>query len=183
MEITESCSKRFHARQVQGTRPLSDVRLIVMHVAENPSAESVAADFSTTTRQSSAHLVVDDDMCFRCLANDEIPMAAPGANTVGFHIEQAGFAAWTAADWDAHLDTIKRAAYKAAYHCKHFGIPVTWLEAAELEANASGISDHFLVNQMAKRLMLAGDHSHTCPGTTWPRKTFMKWTRHYHETL
>ncbi|MEP6640525.1 MAG: N-acetylmuramoyl-L-alanine amidase [Gaiellales bacterium] len=182
-KISDPCNKRFHANQVSGIRPLTDVHLIVMHVAENPSAESVAADFSTTTREASAHLVVDDTACYRCLENDEIPMAAPGANTDGFHIEQAGFASWSAAEWETHLETIQRAAYKAAFHCKRFGLPAQWLEVDDLLNGQHGITDHFIVNQMAKKMSLAGDHSHTCPGTIWPRKTFMKWVHHYHETL
>src|SRR4051812_26684248 len=121
--VDAPCHTTYKAYHHGGTRPASDVHLIVMHSTEGGTAKSIAEYFSTANAGGSAHLVVDDNTCYRCLPNNIVPWGAPGANTNGFHIEQCGYAAWTRAEWEAHDKTIERAAYKAALHCKVFHIP------------------------------------------------------------
>ena len=174
VKVSDPCNKRSHARQVQGTRSIDDIRLIVMHVAENANARIVAADFSTTTREASAHPAVGQFSCYRCLENEEIPMAAPGANTIGFHIEQAGFASWSKEEWLKHKKTLDRAAYKTAFHSRRFNLPLDWLDVNDLVDGKPGITSHVIVNQMAIRLNLPGDHSHTCPAP--PGQRTYSWT-------
>ena len=74
-----------------------------------------------------------------------------GANTHGFHIEQAGYAAWSAVVWGKHYRTLQHAAYKTAVHCKVFAIPVRFVAASGLPGMA-GITTHAEVTKASKRL-------------------------------
>lgn len=149
------------------------MRWIVLHSTEGGTAESVARYFATRKARGSAHLVVDDNACYRCLPNDVIPWAAPGANTAGFHIEQCGFAKWSAVVWRSHLRTLNRAAYKTAHHCVLFGIPPYWQDAAGLRAGRFGVTSHAECTKA-----FGGDH--TDPGRLWPRSFFMARVRAYY---
>ena len=173
MNITAVCSRKYHAVHTDGQRKLSDIRWIVLHDEEADTAQSAAAWFANPDSQGSAHLCVDDVMCFRTLDNDEIPWAAPGANRQGFHIEQAGFAKWSLVMWTRYRQTLRRAAYKTALHCKLFGIPPTFVFAAGLAAGDKGITTHAECTKA-----FGGDH--TDPGLFWPRRLFMRYVRAYY---
>ena len=175
--ITERCNTRYHADKSSGTRSLAAVRWIVMHDTEGGTAEQIARYFSSSNAQGSAHLVIDDTSCFRCLENDEIPWGAPGANTNGFHIEQCGYAKWTSIIWSSkHRATLERAAYKAALHCKKFGIPPYFVESPELKAGKKGVTTHAECTK-------AFGGSHTDPGAGWPRWWFMRRVRYHYGRL
>ena len=93
--INAACDRTYYkAVHHGGTRALSDILWIVLHDEESPTAKSAAAYFQTQASGGSAHLCVDDNECYRCLANEDIPWGAPGANTNGFHIEQAGMSSF-----------------------------------------------------------------------------------------
>jgi len=177
--IKADCHGGYNAVHHSGTRPLKDITLIVLHSTEGGTAKGVAGYFTTQASGGSAHLVVDDDHCYRCLADNVIPWGAPGANEQGFHIEQCGYAAWTAAEWKQHLGTLKRAAFKTAYHCHKFGIPVTFVTAAGLRAGKHGITTHAEVSKAWPN----DSGNHHDPGTGWPRTSFMTWVRLYYKQL
>jgi len=174
--IGAPCSREYHAVHTSGTRDAQIVRWIVLHDTESASAEAAARWFANPNSQGSAHLVVDDAICFRTLDNDEIPWAAPGANAFGFHIEQAGFARWSAVVWRSHLVTLQRAAYKTALHCHVFGIPARFVGAEGLTGGATGITTHAECSK-------AFGGTHTDPGPMWPRRMFMSLVRRYFEEL
>lgn len=174
--IAADCLTTFRATRQSGTRPLSEIRWIVLHDAENPSAASVAAFFASPQATGSAHLVVDDVACYRTLPNDAIPWGAPGANEHGFHIEQAGLARWSSVVWLSHLATLNRAAYKTAFHCALFGVPVRFVSAVGLERGVRGITTHAECTR-------AFGGSHTDPGPFWPRRLFMVRVAAYHRAL
>jgi N-acetylmuramoyl-L-alanine amidase CwlA len=115
-DVKSDCLGGYHASRTSGTRLPLAIRLIVLHDTEGGTAESVARYFASDKAKGSAHLVVDDRDCYRTLRNDEIPWGAPGANRQGFHIEQVGFARWSAPIWINHVQTLRRAAYKTAFH-------------------------------------------------------------------
>jgi len=173
--FSKPCSKAYYpASQRSGERPLKDIRLIVMHDTEGGTAESIARYFASASAGGSTHLVVDDVECYRCLANTMVPWGAPGANYQGFHIEQCGYARWSAVIWRSHLRTLKRAAYKAAFHCVKFDIPAVFLDAVDLKAGRKGITTH------AECTKAFGPSSgHTDPGPFWPRRLFMSLVRKY----
>lgn len=182
-KLAAPCNRAYSpATRTSGPRRLSDVTLIVLHSTESGpnSGEAVARYFQSKTAGGSAHIVVDNTGCYRCLPNAVIPWAAPGANTLGLHIEQCGYAAWSGAQWITNMATLRRAAYKTAQHAKSLGIPVRFLTAANLAAGMEhGITTHAEVSKWQKVIGGPGDHSHTDPGKGWPRKTFMGLVRVY----
>jgi hypothetical protein len=176
--VEADCHHDFHAAHFSGRRPLSVIDLIVIHVTEGGTAQSVASYFTKQTSGGSTQLVVDDCACFRCLADTEIPWGAPGANYNGFHIEQCGWSRWLKAMWSGtHRKTLMRAAYKTAYHCRKYGISPRFLFAANLKAGMrNGITTHAECSKA-----FGGDHHD--PGTGWPRVLFMAMVKGYYLTL
>ena len=160
-----------------GSRTLEQVCWVILHDEEAPNAAGSAAYFQSPNSGGSAHLCLDDDACYRCLRNTDIPWGAAsafGANTHGFHIEQAGYAAWTAGMWGKHLRTLQRAAYKTAFHCHLFKIPPVFVTAAELPQK-HGVTTHAEVSKASRRMDPANArrYTHSDPGLFWPRKRFM----------
>jgi N-acetylmuramoyl-L-alanine amidase len=186
--VAAPCSRAFFpAFHNSGTRSLTDIFWIVLHDEEAPTARSSAEYFRNPRSGGSAHLCSDDQECYRCLANETIPWGASsafGANTHGFHIEQAGYAKWSAVVWRKHWRALNRAAYKTAVHCKLFGIPVRFVTAAHLPG-MQGITTHAEISKASRRLDPADawTYSHTDPGPFWPRRLFMRRVGYYHSRL
>lgn len=174
--LSAPCNIGFQARRHSGARSDSAVKWIVLHSTEGGTARSVARFFASPQAQGSAHLVVDDAECYRCLPNVAVPWAAPEANVAGFHIEQCGFARWDAAIWARHWRTIDRAAYKTALHCVHFHIPPQFLAASELRRGLRGVTTHAECTRA-----FGGDH--TDPGRLWPRRSFMHRVQEFHAAM
>ena len=171
--IDAECRRDFYpAYRTSGRRPLAAVRWVVLHSTEGGTAASVARYFQSSSARGSAHLVVDDDECQRCLPNSAVPWAAPGANYAGLHIEQCGFAKWSTEEWRSHRATLERAAYKTALYCSNFGIPPVFREAADLKARRPGITTHVECSE-------AFGGTHWDPGPGWPRSLFMTLVRRY----
>ncbi len=170
--ITAPCNRTFTAVHKSGVRTVDKVIWVVLHSTEGDTAESAARWFTQRASSGSAHLVVDDLECYRCLRNVDVPWAAPGANTQGFHIEQAGHASWTAAEWKRHDLTLRRAAYKTALHAQLFGIPLRWIDAAGLQRGKPGVTTHAACTEA-----FGGDH--TDPGAGYPRALFMRYAKAY----
>jgi len=175
--ISANCDKSFHARKTSGLRPLSVIDLNVIHSEESATAISAASWFENPRAQGSAHLCIDDNICYRTLDDDEIPWAAPGANYHGLHYEQAGFAGWARTIWETkHRQTIIRTAYKIAYHSRKYGIGVRWLSADQLRAGIrSGTTSHAECTK-------AFGGTHTDPGAGYPRRLLMTLVRAFYYT-
>lgn len=181
--ISAPCLRTYYkASHHGGTRAIGSILWIVLHDEEAATAKSAAAWFKNPNSGGSAHLCVDDIECYRCLANQDIPWGAPGANREGFHIEQAGFAKWSAVIWKKHIRTIQRAAYKAALHAKiiehasHQPFPIVFRDASDLSKRRKGITTHREVSKA-----FGGDH--TDPGPFYPTSLFMYWCRRYRKEL
>lgn len=178
-KTSADCHAGPHAFHTSGKRDVKDIKWIVLHDTEGGTAENIAKYFATAASGGSAHLTVDDNQCWRSLANDEIAWGAPGANTNGFHIEQCGYAAWTEAEWLTHKATILRAAYKTAFHCHKFGLPPKFVDAAGLKAGKKGITTHAEVSKAFPNN--AGNHHD--PGAGWPRAYFITAVQRYYRQL
>ncbi len=165
-----TCDARFSALHKGGKRALSGVRVIVLHSTEGSTAAGAAGWFADPRSGGSAHLVVDDTACFRTLPDDVIPWGAQGVNTDGLHLEVAGFAKWTRAEWMAHEARITRAAQLIAAWCRQYGIPARLLTAAELKAGARGITTHATAVKV-----YGGDHSD--PGAGFPLDVLLERVR------
>jgi N-acetylmuramoyl-L-alanine amidase CwlA len=175
--LSKPCDRSFYpAYHNSGKRDLSEIKWIVLHDEEASTARSAAVYFQDPDSGGSAHLCVDDKECYRCLANEDVPWAAPYANHEGFHIEQAGFAKWSAVIWKSHVNTIRRAAYKAAVHAKQFDIPIVFLKAEDLHANKRGITTH-------REVTRAFGGTHTDPGPLYPTSMFMFFAKRYRKEL
>lgn len=171
-KYAEPCILRYRARRRSGSRALNRIIWIVMHDTEGGTAKGIAQYFSGPTARGSAHLVIDDKECYRCLPNSIIPWGAPGANEKGFHIEQCGYARWSLVFWKRHIETLRRSAYKAAQHCHKFNIPPVFITAKGLKNGQRGITTHAECTK-------AFGGSHTDPGRFWPRRLFMLLVRRY----
>jgi hypothetical protein len=186
--ITADCYTTYMpAYHSSGTRKLSDIWWVILHDEEAPTAKGSAAYFKSPNSGGSAHLCVDGEACYRCLANEAVPWgssSAFGANTHGFHIEQAGYAKWSLAIWNSHHQTLERAAYKTAYHCHKFKIPPLWVPADSLPAK-HGITTHAEVSKASRRMDPANAHryTHSDPGPFWPRRKFMELVEVYFKGL
>jgi hypothetical protein len=175
-EVGAACSREFTAAHTSGKRPVSAIKWVVLHCTESSTARGSAAWFANPKSEGSAHLVVDDDHCYRCLSNDQIPWAAPGANVHGFHIEQAGYARWPRTRWLSHDTMLRRAAFKAALHCKAFGIPLRWVGPVGLRLGRKGVTTHADCTK-------AFGGSHTDPGAGYPKDKFMSYAKAYYAGL
>lgn len=157
---------------------IKKIRLIVLHDMEAPegatTAEGVANFFHNQPKGpngSSAHVCVDNDSDVACVREGDTAWAAPRANADGLHIEQAGYARQTRAQW---LDpysraVIKRAAHVAAAWCHQYGIRPNLLTDAELRnGQATGITTHLQVTRV-----LNGGVGHTDPGDHYPMDLFL----------
>ena len=173
MDIEAACLTTYRAVHDSGARAARLVRYIVLHDTEGDTAQAAANYFTTPESGGSANLVVDDHECYRTLDDLVIPWGAPPLNTSGFHIEQAGYAAWTRAQWLEHGPTITRAAFKASLRCKRFSIPPRVLNVAQLRADfakhepTGGIVTHATVSAAF------AESTHTDPGHGYPMDVFL----------
>jgi hypothetical protein len=185
--VSRACRLGYPAYHHSGERSQAAIRYVVLHSTEGPTALGAAEFFTRPGSGGSANLVVDDHVCYRCLNDTVIPWGAPPLNTHGFHIEQAGFAAWTRAEWLTHTPTIVRAAYKAAIRCRLYRIPARVLDVAALERDfgdipagdaggvpahpgplRGGIVTHATISQAYRQ------SDHTDPGPGYPLDVFMQ---------
>ena len=172
MTVTANCLTTYRAVHSSGPRTAAQVRYIVLHSTEGATAKGAAEYFTTQASGGSSNLVVDDNVCYRVLDDLVIPWGAPPLNTSGFHIEQAGFAAWTRSEWLHHRATVERAAYKASLRCERFKIPPRVLNVAQLRADfakhepVGGVVTHATISAAF------GESTHTDPGPGYPLDVF-----------
>ncbi len=185
--LGQACDRTYKATRSSGQRKASDVRWLVLHDEEASTAKSAAITFSQPDAEGSAHLCVDASICYRTLENLLIPWGARSAfdaNFHGVHIEQAGFARWSAVLWRAHLGTLRRAAFKTAQACHWYGVPVRFVNAPDLP-RLDGVTTHRQITLASKRIdpEHASRYDHLDPGLFWPRRLFMRLVRGYFEQL
>lgn len=183
-----SCSTEYQAFNHGGQRPLSQVKIIVLHDTDpgpkvtDPTARSTASYFAQRILIKdggpySAHAVIGEDGCFETLTPDYIAYGAgEPANTVGYHIEQAGQAAWTRDQWLARTKTLQQTAGLVASMASQLGIPLQFLHAADLQklaaagwpAGQGGVTTHA---EISKAFPAATNHID--PGPNYPIDVLM----------
>jgi hypothetical protein len=151
-------------------------RKIVIHSMEAPekgtTAEATARYFQTLTRKASAHYCIDNDSVVQCVQTKDVAYAAPGANRDGIHLELAGYARQTAAEWE---DPFSLAMLRlAAELCgkllvPRFGIAIAFLSVEDLKRNpaANGFTTHRAVSDAFHQ------STHTDPGASFPMGHFL----------
>jgi N-acetyl-anhydromuramyl-L-alanine amidase AmpD len=167
------------ARHFKDVATRRTVRVIVIHSMEAPekgeTAENVARFFQNTERPASAHLCIDNNSIVQCVLDNDIAFAAPGANSDGIHLELAGFARQSRAEW---LDPygvllLENAANAAAQYCLKYDIPVRQLTDDELEDGDKGIIGHVQASRVFKK------STHTDPGEGFPWDHFLDRVKHH----
>ena len=174
-----------------------DIKWIVIHDAEFPetitAAEGVAAFFAAPgnmpdtknpdgtikpggPRKVSAHYTSDSDSIVQSVKDNDVAYAAPPANDNGLHLELAGYAKQSAADWDdpySHAE-LELAAKLVAAKCIEYGIPpVGFLTPEELLAGKRGITSHWNVSKAWKK------SDHQDPGPNFPYDKFIAMVQKY----
>lgn len=115
--------------------------------------------------KASATYCVDDVEVVQCVRERDVPWGAPGANRNGIHIEHAGYAAQSAADWrdEYSMAMLHLSVELCAVVCKTWGIPATVVTSGALLAGGRGITTHAQVS-----LAFGTPGGHTDPGQNFP---------------
>lgn len=154
------------------------IDLVVIHSAETgelwTTAEAIAQYFATTDRRASAHFQCDNDSVAQSVRVGDVAYAAPGANHNGVHIEHAGRARQTRAEWlDAYSRVMLRdiSAPLARALCQELDLPIEYRDADDLRAGgerARGITTHHDCSQ-------AYGGTHWDPGPHFPMDLYLGW--------
>jgi hypothetical protein len=178
-DLKAPCDRTYTAHFVDGKRPLSQIRLIVLHDTEGSTAQGAASWFQNPASQGAAHFCLDANHCYRTCDPTTVAFGAPGANEDGLHFEQAGFASWTRQQWlTLGRGTIERTAYRTALWADKLGIPARWLTDKQL---ANGTAKGFTTHRQITRVLPGG--THTDPGQNYPRDIFMARCRYWKANL
>lgn len=147
---------------------------VVIHDMEFPerpdSAEWCANFFAVTDKQASTHFAVDNDSAIRCAWDNDVTYGANGVNHNGLHIELAGYAAQSEAEWhdDYSIAVLIKAASLTAALCARYNVPVQYVDAFGLQSGVRGITTH----REAERAFPYGGH--TDPGPNFPINQFIE---------
>lgn len=151
------------------------VDTIVLHSAEagegHSTAEALGAYFKHPIKPSSSHYGVDDDSICQYVPDQHIAFHAPGANTYGLGIEQAGYAKQTRAEWlDPYGERMLRlVARLIAVKATQWHVPLVWLTPADLVAGKRGLCTHVDVSQAFHK------SDHVDPGRNYPKDAVLDW--------
>ena len=167
----------------------SSTRLIVVHTPETSempdTAVCVARYFASGTTVWSTQLVVDGgddpdpDHTIQCVYDSDIAHGAPGANHDGLHVEIAGTARQSVAEWDDDYSNraLDRAANAVAQWAIKYDIPLRHLNNNEVRASWDGLAGHVQISEVYKR------SDHWDPGPNFPWAEFLErchgWYRHW----
>lgn len=147
-----------------GNGPVTRVVLHDMEAAEtDTTAENVARNFATSTREASAHYCVDNNSVVGCVHLADIAYHAP-PNTGSIGIEHAGYAAQRREQWldeYSHAELVISAALTRAL-CLKYNLPMEYVDAAGLLAGKKGITTHWQVSLAWHKT------DHTDPGPNFP---------------
>lgn len=162
------------------------ISLIVLHSMEAPekggTAEAVANYFKNGSggRKASAHFNVDSNSIVQSVQTKDIAYGASNANRNGIHIELAGYARQTAAEWQDEFSTqmLKNAAWLCAkILCPKYDIPTVFLSGEKLRSvktnfKVKGFTTHAAVNEV-----WGSPSGHWDPGKGFPMKQFLFWVQ------
>jgi N-acetyl-anhydromuramyl-L-alanine amidase AmpD len=161
--------------RTKGRKSFDLVVLHTMEWAERPTtAEACAGMFARDdSPKGSAHYCVDSDSVVQCVDELDTAWGAKGGdvNARAIHIEMAGFARQTAAEWDDDYSRrmLERVASLVADICTRRSIPVAFVTHEVMPLGARGITTHLAVTKAYK---VSGGH--TDPGVGFPMVDFVR---------
>lgn len=158
----EPCFPRRIEADCNSGRRKSAPTLIVLHSTEGPTAQSAVNTFVQPGAGGSTHVVVGEDGIFQGLDDEMVACGAPGANEQGLHIELAGYASWTQAQWLSRQKTLACAARIVGAWSSRYGIPLRFVDAEGLKAGQSGVTTHAEVSKAFRKT------DHWDPGPNFP---------------
>lgn len=153
--------------------------LVVIHDMEwtetDQTAEACAKYFARAKIPASAHYNVDNNSVVRSVLDKDVAYAAPGANHNGIHIEHAGYARQTTAEWlDPYGQAmLLRSAKLMEEICWEYKIPIVFVGVSDLRLGKSGITTHAAVSKAF------GRSSHTDPGFNFPLEYYLSLVRKF----
>jgi N-acetyl-anhydromuramyl-L-alanine amidase AmpD len=158
-----------------------EVRYVVIHTMENQelgmSAENCVNHFRTvpSDKQASAHLCIDNNSIIRCVRDNDVAYAAPGANRYGIQLELAGRAAQKKDEWsdDYSKAVLENAANATAQYCLKYALPPIHLTNDELAEGKEGIIGHKQATDVYK------EGTHWDPGPDFPWDYFINRVKEY----
>lgn len=166
--------------QAKNYRPVSSrqIDLIVLHDMEYPEKAEAAewlGDYfggrkGMTAPRASTHYGVDSDSIVQYVHDHDVAWGAPGANRNGIHIEHAGYARQTAAEWaDPYSKAMLNASQRlCASLCLRYDLPVRYVPEELLKAGTGrGITTHAAVSRAF------GLSSHWDPGPNFPIRDYV----------
>lgn len=158
------------------------IQIIVIHSMEaaekGSTAENVANYFKNGSggRKASAHYNIDNDSIVQSVQTRDIAYGAKGVNSIGIHLEHAGYARQTRVEW---LDPYSKSMLKnSACLCAKilmpkYNIPAKWLTAEDLKrARYDKTIKGFTSHAEASKAFNPGGH--TDPGKGFPIDIYMQ---------
>lgn len=156
------------------------IKWVVLHSMEgseaSTKAETVARWFAGKNSRfpaprSSAHYACDCDSIVQMVRHEDVAWAAPGANRHGIHLEHAGKARQTTAQWrDAFSEPmLQHSAVLNARICLRHKLPIRFVDRYQLNLGNKGITTH---NEVT-RSNLSDRGSHTDPGKNFPMDWYL----------
>lgn len=165
-----------HARNAGPSRRGQRIDWLVVHTMETPkkpkTARGVAAWFAgPNAPEASAHYCIDAAEIIQSVPEDVVAWAAPGANRRGIHLEHAGFASQTPAQWDDDYSraVLLRSAELAADICRRYEIPIIKLDPEDLRAGLRGLCGHVDITNAFNN-----GKGHTDPGGSFPWSQYLR---------
>jgi hypothetical protein len=142
------------------------VRLIVVHTAEGArTIESLGSFFASSSSGVSSHTGADDkpNTVGEYVKPDAKAWTQGNANPVAVSLELCAFAAWSAAEWDAHPAMLANCAAWISEEAGRFGLPLTKLTPAQAQGDGRGVCGHQDLGSWG------GGHTDPGPAFPWSR--------------
>lgn len=153
----------------------SKVRLVVLHSAESGegenTAENVANYFKNIDRKASAHTCFDNNSCSQSVLLTDTAFAAKGTSADGIHVEHAGRAKQSRAQWldDYGTAMLTFSAIGTADHCAEFDLRPVFMSQKELaDPTKTGITTHAMSNRV-----FPSPTMHSDPGKWFPEDWYI----------
>lgn len=122
----------------------SGVRLVIVHTAEGAlTYKALGNYFASGSSGVSSHVGIDDTpgRIGEYVKRPDKAWTSGNANPYSVNVELCGFASWSPAEWERHPTMLDNLARWIAEECRHYGIPIVKLSAAQA-TSGRGVCGH-----------------------------------------